>query len=90
MSDYINGFIHPADITVFVFDAQTWYLAFAAASYQISIVGGVKHNILKGYFQIKPPKGQADEQAIGASTEIVQLVSLKLTFIFQLSLAPVV
>jgi hypothetical protein len=52
IADYINGFIHPSDITVFAFDAQTGYLAFAAASYQISIVGGVKHNIIKRYFKI--------------------------------------
>ena len=50
MSDYIDGFIHPSDITVFAFDAQTWYLAFPAASNQISIVGGVKHNILERHF----------------------------------------
>ena len=82
MSDYIYGFIHPSGTTVFAFDAQTWHLAFAAASNQISIVGGVKHNIFERHFQIKPPKGQADEQAIRASTEIVQLVSLNLIFIF--------
>jgi hypothetical protein len=81
MSDYIYGFIHPSDTTVFAFDAQTWYLAFAASSNQISIVGGVKHNIFEGHFQIKPPKGQADEEAIRASTEIVQLVPLYLIFI---------
>jgi hypothetical protein len=59
-------------------------LAFAAASNQISIVGGVKQNIFERDFQIKPPKGQADEQAIRASTEIVQLVLLNRVFIFHL------
>jgi hypothetical protein len=84
MSDYIYGFIHPSDTTVFAFDAQTGYLAFAAASNQIRIVGGVKHNIFERHFQIKPPKGQADEETIRASTEIVQLVSLYLIFIVHL------
>ena len=84
MPDYINGFIHPSDTTIFTFDAQAWYLFFAAASNQISIVGGVKHNIFKRHFQVKPPKGQADEYAIRAGTEIIQLVSLYLIFIFHL------
>jgi hypothetical protein len=79
--DYINGFIHPSDITAFAFDAQTWHLALAAASNQIGTVGGVKHNFFERHFQTKPPEGQADKYAIWASTEIVQLVSFNLIFI---------
>ncbi len=75
VSDDINGLIHPLDITIFAFDAQTRHLAFTAASNQISIVGGVKHDFFERYFQAKPAKGKADEYAIGTSAEIVQLVS---------------
>ena len=73
--------MHPSNITIFAFDAQTRYLAFATASNQISIVGGVKHDFFKRYFPAKPPKGQADEYAIGTSTEIVQLVPLYLIIV---------
>jgi hypothetical protein len=71
-------------MAIFAFNAQAGYLAFAAASDQISIVGGVKHDLFERYFQAKPPKGQADEYAIGTSTEIVQLVSLYLIFVSHL------
>jgi hypothetical protein len=86
ITDYVSGFIHPSDITIFTFDAQTRHLAFAAASNQLSIVGGVKHNFFERNFQIIQPKRKADVYAIRASTEIVQLVSLYLIFVPHLQL----
>jgi len=76
--NYIGGFIHPLDTSVFPFYAQAWYLAFSASSNQFGIVSWMKQNIFERNFETLPPKHQAYGYAKRAGTKIVQLVSLYL------------
>ena len=50
VTDYVDGFIHPADIALFVFYAQTGHLAFAAAGNQFGIVVRVERCFLERNF----------------------------------------
>jgi hypothetical protein len=73
---------------VFVFYSQAWYLAFTTASNQSGIVFLVKHYVFERHFETQPPKGQAYDHAIGAGTEVVQLMALYLFLVSLQLIAP--